>query len=73
MRCHCCGAEMEKVKTNLPFKLTGQTILVVEDIPVVQCQNCPEYLLEDEVMEKIDQMISELDENVELEIIPFAA
>jgi hypothetical protein len=29
-----------------------------EDLPVLQCRNCSEYLIEDAVMEKIDALLS---------------
>jgi len=73
MKCHNCGAVMEFIRTNLPFKLSNKTIVVIEDLPVVQCSNCSEYFLEDEVMSKVDDILAKINENVELEVIPFAA
>jgi YgiT-type zinc finger domain-containing protein len=60
-------------RTNLPFKLSNKTIVVIEDLPVVQCSNCSEYFLKDEVMSKVDDILAKINENVELEVIPFAA
>lgn len=73
MKCHACGADMELIRTNLPFKLSNKTIVVIEDLPVVQCKNCPEYFIEDEVLSRIDKILDEINENVELEVIPYAA
>ncbi len=51
MRCHVCGAEMRETKTDLPFKLTERSIVVVREVPAIQCSGCREYMLSDKVME----------------------
>jgi YgiT-type zinc finger domain-containing protein len=64
---------MEFIRTNLPFKISNKAIVVIEDLPVAQCSNCSEYFLEDEVMSKVDELLDKINENVELEVIPYAA
>jgi YgiT-type zinc finger domain-containing protein len=59
--------------TNLPFKVSERTIVILKDLPVQQCERCSEYLLEDAVLAKVDRLLSEVDASAELEIIPFAA
>jgi YgiT-type zinc finger domain-containing protein len=39
MKCHMCGFDMEAVVTNLPFKVKEKTIIIVKDLPVLQCRN----------------------------------
>jgi YgiT-type zinc finger domain-containing protein len=52
MACHSCGEKLEKLITNLPFKINRDSIVIIKALPVLQCQNCGEYLIEDAVMEK---------------------
>ena len=73
MKCRVCGAKLEKVITQLPFKVSEQTIVIVKDLPVLQCRNCQEYLLEDEVMARVEELLRKADNATELEIVRYAA
>ena len=73
MKCHMCGFDMEAVVTNLPFKVKEKTIIIVKDLPVLQCRNCNEYSLEDPVMEQVDKILEGVDTAAELEVIKYAA
>ncbi len=73
MRCHVCGAEMERVRTDLPFKTTLTTIVVFKYLPVWQCTNCQEYLIEDDVMKQVDETLAQVSDAAELEVVRFAA
>jgi len=71
--CHVCGGTLQKVQTNLPFKVSDTTIVIVKDLPALQCANCSEYLLEDNVMQHVDEILSKASRDTELEIIRYAA
>lgn len=73
MTCHNCGGNLEKIITDLPFKIRDNSIVIIKRLPVFQCQNCYEYLLEDQVVEKIDYILNNIDETAELEILKYAA
>lgn len=73
MRCHLCGSELKAMKTDLPFKITQNTIVVVKGLPVLQCEGCTEYLLEDPVMERIEEILAKVDAAAELEVVKYAA
>jgi YgiT-type zinc finger domain-containing protein len=73
MKCHQCGFDMQAGVTNLPFKVRESTIIIVKDLPVLQCVNCNEYLLEDVVMEQVDRILEGADTSAELEVIKYAA
>jgi YgiT-type zinc finger domain-containing protein len=64
---------MAPVVTDLPFKLNETTIVIVKASPVLQCQNCSEYALEDRVMQRVDEILERVDSQAELEIVRFAA
>jgi YgiT-type zinc finger domain-containing protein len=73
MRCHVCGSEMTRVQTDLPFKIGETTIIIVKNLPVLQCEGCGEYLLEDAVLERVDEILGDADGRAELEIVRYAA
>jgi YgiT-type zinc finger domain-containing protein len=73
MVCCKCGNEMVKRKTDLPFKLADQEIVVVKDVPVFICSSCGEILIEDEVMKKLEIIFTETKGHRELEVVRYAA
>jgi YgiT-type zinc finger domain-containing protein len=73
MKCHVCGATLQPIVTDLPFKLAERAIVIVKDLPVLQCEGCSEYLLEDATLARVDELLAHADSSAELEIIHFAA
>jgi len=73
MTCHNCGGNLKSIVTDLPFKIMDNSIVIIKRLPVLQCQNCYEYLIEDQVMERVDDILSKIDETTELEILKYAA
>ncbi len=73
MRCHVCGAKMQSIITDLPFKVNDSTIIIMKELPVIQCDSCSEYLLDDPVLKRVDAIIEKVDVASELEIIRYAA
>ncbi len=73
MKCRVCGSTLRPSITNLPFKVSDRTIVILKDLPVSQCEVCSEYLMTDPVFAKVEELLSGVDTSIELEIIPFAA
>lgn len=73
MRCTVCGAELTPTQTDLPFKIRETSIVILKGLPVLQCTNCPEYLIEDEVLSRVDRIFAGVHAGAEVEIIRFAA
>ena len=73
MKCRVCGSALRGSITNLPFKVSERTIVILKDLPVEQCESCSEYLLADTVFARVEVLLSRVDASAELEIIPFAA
>lgn len=73
MKCRICGSALQPMRTDLPFKLGETAIVILKDVPVMQCTNCAEYLIEDPVFERVEGLLSNADISSELEIIRFAA
>ena len=73
MRCEVCGAELTATKTDLPFKVRETGIVILKSLPVLQCANCPQYLIDDAVLARVDEILGRVDRGIELEIIAYAA
>jgi YgiT-type zinc finger domain-containing protein len=73
MRCRICGSKLIATITALPFKVTGKTIVILKQLPVMQCDRCSEYSIEDSVFARVEELLRKADVSAELEIISFAA
>lgn len=73
MRCGVCGAELVPTTTDLPFKVREPGIVILKGVPVLQCERCPQYLLRDEVLARVDEILRSVDTAIELEVVPYAA
>lgn len=73
MKCHICGGNLNPTRTDLPFKRDEKSIVIFKDIPIYQCENCREYLIEDPVMEEVESVMAGMNPTVELEIFKYAA
>ena len=73
MRCSLCGSKLSPLITDLPFKVSDTSIVILKGLPVLQCDNCQEYLLDDSVMNRVEEILQRADAAAELEIIRYAA
>jgi YgiT-type zinc finger domain-containing protein len=64
---------MRQIVTDLPFKVSETTIVVIKVLPVLQCDNCSEYLIEDAVMAAVERILASRDDAAELEVVRYAA
>jgi len=64
---------MQSINTDLPFKVNDTTIIIMKDLPVIQCDGCSEYLLDDPVLKRVDAIIENAETEAELKIIRYAA
>ncbi len=71
MICNNCGTNLENLITNLPFNLNDDCIVIIKRLPVLQCRNCYEYVIEDEILEKVDVILNKMNTNTELEILSY--
>ena len=73
MKCHSCGGQMHETRSDMPFKLAPTRIVIIKDLPVLQCGECGEHAFSDPVMAKIEEALAKVDASAELEIVKFAA
>ena len=71
--CHVCGGEMRAATSDLPLRLAHNRIAIFKNMPVLQCEQCGEYLLDDSVMARVEQMLESVDAFAELEVVGYAA
>ena len=73
MRCRICGGLLEPRVTDLPFKISDSSIVILRSLPVLQCRQCGDTELEQATMLRVDQLLAAVDGSAELEIIRYAA
>ncbi len=64
---------MKAIVTDLPFKRSETTIVIFKGLPVLQCENCSEYLLDDFVLKRVEELLERVSTSAELEILRYAA
>ena len=64
---------MNSTVSDLPFKTTDNSIVILKSLPVLQCGNCTEYLIEDAVLSRVDEILAGISRAAELEVIRYAA
>ena len=73
MKCHACGGFMHEARSDMPFKLDRTRIVIIKDLPILQCGECGEHAFADAVMKKIEEALTSVDKSAELEVIRIAA
>ena len=73
MKCHVCGSTMSPIITDLPFKLTEASIVILKKVPVLQCDGCREYLLYDPLLERVEKSLEKAGVVAEIEVLRYAA
>lgn len=73
MKCHVCGGLLESTVSDLPFNLAARRVVIVREVPVLQCRQCGAYLIEDTVMQRVEETLAQADTKAELEVISYAA
>ena len=73
MKCHVCGDRLISTISDLPFRISPTTIVVVKRLPILECTNCMEFSIEDSVMATIESMLEQTDETTELAVIPYVS
>jgi YgiT-type zinc finger domain-containing protein len=73
MKCRVGGGSLQPMTTDLPFKISERTIVIVKMLPVLQCERCSEYSFEDATFARVEELLLKIDTAAELEIVPFAA
>lgn len=57
MRCLLCKGKMVTGKTNLPYELDGEKIIVVRNVPALVCAQCGDDFVEIDILRKVEKII----------------
>lgn len=73
MRCRVCGGLLEPRVTDLPFKLSDASIVILKALPVLQCRQCGDTELDNVTMLRVNELLAAVPMSSELEIVRYAA
>jgi YgiT-type zinc finger domain-containing protein len=73
MQCTVCGATLRSTTSDLPFKVREHTIVILKNLPVLECPNCVQYLIADREVSRVEQMLAQVNGAAELEILRYVA
>ncbi len=71
MKCRVCGGRQEERVTDIRFKVSDTSIVIVKALPLFQCLECGDIELEDGIMARVDQVLAATDASAELEVVRF--
>lgn len=57
MICPTCAGEMKSGKTNVPFELDGDKLIVVKDVPALVCLQCGDTFIEAPVLGVVEKLV----------------
>jgi hypothetical protein len=64
---------MRPLISDLPFKTSEHTIVIIKSLPVHQCESCTQHVIEDSILGRVDQILASVSGTAELEVIRYAA
>lgn len=73
MNCRLCGSALHFGPTDLPFKVSDGSIVILKDLPVHQCASCSQYLIEDAVFERVERLLAAVGPTTELRVVRYTA
>ena len=73
MKCRVCGGSLKPQVTDLPFKISDSSIVIIRSLPVLQCIQCGDTELDHPTMTRVETILDHVDRSSELEVIRFAA
>lgn len=73
MKCHLCGKPMRRVVTDLPFRVNRSVMIILRNLPLVECSECGAYILEEKVMERVHEIVGRLRSPSHLEAVLYSA
>ena len=57
MKCPLCKGEIEKSKTNLPYEIGEEHMVVVKGVPVLVCKQCEEPFVEIAELRVVEKIV----------------
>jgi YgiT-type zinc finger domain-containing protein len=57
VKCPVCAGRLQQTRTDLPFKISESTIVIIKDLAVFQCERCAEYSMDDPTFARVEGML----------------
>ena len=73
MKCAVCGGQLRPTSSDLPFKIGVRAIVILRALPLLQCEGCAQYLIEDPVFARVEEILDRVGDDAELDVIRVAA
>jgi YgiT-type zinc finger domain-containing protein len=64
---------MKSIVTDLPFRVDRSVMIILRDLPLLECSKCGAHALEEEVMERVHEIVGRLRSPSHLEAVLYAA
>jgi hypothetical protein len=64
---------MTRVVSDLPFRVNRSAMIILRDLPLMECSECSAYALEDVVMERVHEIVQRLRSPSHLDAVRYAA
>jgi len=61
--CPLCKGEMVNSKTNLPYEIGEDRLLVIKDVPAIMCHQCVEFFIEIHVGRVVEGIVKAADKD----------
>ena len=58
MKCALCSGEMILSKTNLPYELGEEILIVIKDVPALVCQQCGDHFINIQVVRELEDIVA---------------
>jgi len=73
MKCHVCGTSMTRIVSDLPFRVNRSVMIILRNLPLMQCIECGAYAFEERVMERVHEIVERLDSPSHLDAVLYPA
>ena len=63
MKCPLCKGLMEESKTNLPYEIGEEYMVVVKDVPALVCKQCGEAFVGIEALRVVEEIVNKAEKD----------
>jgi len=64
---------MTRVVSDLPFRVDRSVMIILRELPLIECRECSAYAFEERVMERVQEIVQRLKSPSHLEAVLYAA
>ena len=53
----------KKGRTNLPYELSDESIIIVKNVPAIICSQCGDVFIEADILSKVEKILDKASKN----------